>query len=327
MNEDSLVSTKSRETGKGAERLQQYDNIYLAPPFSVLEPGKIREKFPQLSNFWIYGCDFAIRRNGSEREIRSNSGVLIGFRHDNSRVINIDHHAETPEMARFVSTTNLAILFVQTEGTIPQGNVVLLNHNDTDSTLSALILTGKLSPSDRFGQAAIAADHTGERNDIADLLNAISAKKDLVFSVDCLNKLLRGEQLPEEAIELLNKRIAERQVLEEFIRTGGLENMGNGVLFGRFTGPVRSEFIPAMVPEARIFVLASPLGEGTDENTWDIKVRAGQSFPKGMNLQRLELPSWTGRWNAGGTKRQGGWHGEDPRDYALLVVQRLTLSK
>ncbi len=90
-------------------------------------------------------------------------------------VTNVDHHAPVARMRQHLSSTNLALLRVRQEGVVAAGSHIVLNHTDCDSVLSAAVLSGAVEPSDELGVAAIAADHTGEPNAIADLLQAMDA--------------------------------------------------------------------------------------------------------------------------------------------------------
>jgi len=85
----------------------------------------------------------------------------------------VDHHAPVPSMARRVSSANLALRYVRQCGVLPSEAVVLISHTDCDSVLAAGILRGILPPLDAFGEAVMAADHTGAPNDISDLLQSV----------------------------------------------------------------------------------------------------------------------------------------------------------
>lgn len=53
--------------------------------------------------------------------------------------------------------------YVKEEGIASPADCVVINHTDCDSVLSSAIIRGILPPEKRFGDAAIAADHTGEK--------------------------------------------------------------------------------------------------------------------------------------------------------------------
>ena len=97
-----------------------------------------------------------------------------------------------------------------------------------------------------------------------------------------------------------------------------MTNAGNGVYYSILKDPdiaVRGELFPALVPQAAIITVASPYKEGK----WAIKVRAGLLFPTGKSILDLNLPNLGGRWDAGNTKRSGGYPG-NPLDFIHLIV-------
>jgi hypothetical protein len=102
------------------------------------------------------------------------------------RIVNVDHHAPTSRMAQPISSTNLALERVRAVG-LPSGDTrLVITHTDCDSVLTAGILSGRLDAEDRYGDAAIAADHTGEPNEIADLLQALDGRRDVELSLASL---------------------------------------------------------------------------------------------------------------------------------------------
>ncbi len=132
----------------------------------------------------IAALDFYIE--GIDRRGYLDGGILHLY-----DILNIDHHAPLKEFTKHISSTNLAIAWVKKNGVLNKNYTVVLNHTDCDSVLSSFIIRGIFPPHEIFGEAAIAADHTGEENKIADLLQALQYKRDLEFSVRNL-KLLRS---------------------------------------------------------------------------------------------------------------------------------------
>jgi hypothetical protein len=128
---------------------------------------------------------------------------------DSRTVLNVDHHAEDERFFRQVSSGNPAIRYVSAEGPLPAGARVLVNHTDCDSVISASILAGLPPPDGVFGEAVIAADHTGAPHAIADLLQALDPLRDFEYSLACLQASMRGESLDGRAAELLAKRHAQ----------------------------------------------------------------------------------------------------------------------
>jgi hypothetical protein len=152
--------------------------------------------------------------SGAEHGQEVAGGFLLGD------VLNIDHHAPSPRMDRPVSSATLAIAHLRAAG-LPHGTIVL-NHTDCDSILSAGIASGRLAPEDRFSEAAIAADHTGADNEIADLLQALDGRRDLRLSFRSLDRLLRGESLEKTAEDGLAERRRKRRAAADVVRRGGL---------------------------------------------------------------------------------------------------------
>ena len=145
-------------------------------------------------------CDFSLR--DIEDANQCASGYEIG------RLINIDHHADSARFHKRVSSGNPACSFIRERGTIDQ---VIINHTDCDSIISAGIVSGLLEPKPEYEAAVIAADHTGEENDIADLLQSLQDERDVELSFRCLNLLESGLDLPEKAQSLLTQRRESRE--------------------------------------------------------------------------------------------------------------------
>jgi len=313
---------------------EQYENIVLLTEFSRETAAHIREifegKVPE--GHELYVLDFPLIPSEKTQHVLSSEGELLGFRHINSSITNLDHHIDNPAMWRRISSVNLATEYVREYGNV-QGDTVVIHHTDPDSVCSSIILVG----TQLLGQDVIAthpqlikelvkagnsADHTGEENDIADLLGAIEVKRDYHYSIRQLQRLLLGEALDMQASELMSMRRQEREAARQLVADGALEDMGNGVMYAQFDHAIRAEFFPALLPEATAFVLASPISK----DLWQIKTRTGLSAPEGLVLNRLDLPSTNGRWNALATKRSGGWSGHDPREYAHLVREKIAHS-
>ncbi len=146
----------------------------------------------------IFACDFYL--TDAETWAEKAWGFQLG------RVTNVDHHAPVARMRQHLSSTNLALLRVRQEGVVAAGSHIVLNHTDCDSVLSAAVLSGAVEPSDELGVAAIAADHTGEPNAIADLLQAVDALRDYDLSQRNLRLLLEDKPLEPVAQEALGSR-------------------------------------------------------------------------------------------------------------------------
>lgn len=280
-----------------------------------------------LSGGRIIACDFYI--TDIERIAAQITG---GFQFEN--VITIDHHAPIPEMARVVSSTNLAMEFVAENGIADADTTVVLNHTDCDSVLSSAIVLGILDPLPVIGEAAIAADHTGVANDIADMLQGLDASagnqsreqaglEKFDFAVRNVKRLLDGEPLEEAAREALMKQ-RERRALAANLVKGAAFTQSAGLAFGMAPSKIKGAFLPALLPDAVVILLATP-ADG-EKRKWRMKARLGNAAPPGLTLFDLHLdeydPTWGGRWNAGSNARGVG--GDiDPQVYAKEVRRRL----
>ncbi|MCR4275031.1 MAG: hypothetical protein NUW02_03260 [Candidatus Campbellbacteria bacterium] len=284
--------------------------IELFPERSKITISELREIIPDDP---IVVCDFYVEDIEKGEELES------GYRQED--VTNIDHHAPGALMARQISSTNLAIQFVEKNGVMIPPVHVVVNHVDCDSVLSSSIMRGILSPDQKFGEAAIAADHTGAQNEIADLLQSLQDKRSISFSLTNLEKLLKGEPVDEEAEQMLNKRLQDRKRAKEIITDGKFNSIGD-VYFTSVNEKFDAGLLPALLPDAIVILLGSPMKDNPER--WEIKIRLGMKAPEGLTLNTLNLPDFGGRWNAGSTKRAKGPEGKggttlNPEEYAVLL--------
>lgn len=218
---------------------------------------------------------------------------------------NIDHHAPVPQMARQISSANLALVRVAACGPVGADTAVLITHTDADSILSAGIVSGLLAPKPEYGHAAIAADHTGAPDPIADLLQALDPLRSVADSFNALAILEDGAPLPSWAATRLAARRELRTKMAEAVPRFELQD---GVAWAAFEHEVAGEFLPHLLPEAQVIVVGYPMVDRASR--WTIKVRLGQAAPAGLTLDARRLhaidPAYGGRWNAGATKRGGG---------------------
>lgn len=231
------------------------------------------------------------------------SVVPGGWAHD--RFVNVDHHAPGARMARQVSSANLALERVAAVGTAP--GTVVITHTDCDSILSSGIISGLLESRPEYGDAAIAADHTGAEHPIADLLQALDGLRDVALSFECLARLQRHEPQPRDVQERLRRRQQAREAAIRQVEAGAVQ-VERGLATAVFDAPLDGEFFPALRPDAAIIVLCSPWpGE---PGRWEVKVRLGAAATAGMTLDVLDWtaidPVQLGRWNARSNKRGGG---------------------
>lgn len=262
----------------------------------------------------LYACDFTI--TGAELFEEMPWGYEQG------RLINIDHHAPTPKMRQNISSANLALLYVAQNGITQSGETVVINHTDCDSVLSAAIMCGHLAPLPQFGAAAIAADHTGEVNAIADLLQALDAKRDYEYSLRNLRLLMEGYALEEDTQLLLHKRHARRTLAKDLVDKGAF-TMQDGVAWALLDDSIDSEFFPALLPDAILIITFSP--RSGEVGKWNAKFRLGNAAPIDLGLEKIIKPidaGFGGRWNAGSNKRGGGSN-LLPDDYVAGIKRNL----
>ena len=252
-----------------------------------------------LSTGPIIACDFYVE--GAETW----QPVVGGY--ESGRIVNIDHHADTQEMSCVVSSANLALARVRTLGQPPADAMVVITHTDCDSILSAGIMSGRLAAEDRYGDAAIAADHTGDENAIADLLQALDKARDIGLSFDALARLEAGLPQSEMVEERLAERRRKRMAAAENVRSGKVAMQAN-LAVGELEDAIDGEFFAPLLPDAVIIMLASPLSQNAQR--LEVKLRLGRAAPAGLSIHALSIrafdPAYGGRWNAGSNKREGG---------------------
>lgn len=262
---------------------------------------------------YLLACDFKIE--GVEEWEEKPWG------YKNGRITNIDHHAEMPAMRRHVSSANLALIYVRENGIAKNDESVVINHTDCDSFLAAAIVHGDIEPLDIFGEAAIAADHTGQENAIADLLQALDPRRDYEYSLEQLRALLTGGVLSEESKAALDVRSKNRERAVRLVEDGAFQ-MQDGIAWAEVDVRIDGEFLPALLPNAKLIVMFYPRLE--EPSKWNNKVRLGNAAPDGFSMHEIIRPfdeKFGGRWNAGSNKRGGG-STLAPQDYiARLLAQ------
>ena len=266
----------------------------------------------------LYAADFYVE--GSERwELAPG-----GWHHPSGRIVNVDHHAPHPAMQRHVSSGNLALTLLEDRGRPGPDDAIVISHIDCDSILSAGILSGRLEPKPEYGEATIAADHTGIENEIADLLQGLDAhfsrsrrgppSLDTVeYLFECLASLEAGAVLPDHwdgfAEDALRHRRASRARAEEVAR----ERMQNDgpvqvARLGADDRPIEGELFLPHVPGAWLVATTSPHADHAERFRW--KIRLGLGAPSWLSLHDLGIrafdPVFGGRWNAGSNNRPSG---------------------
>lgn len=269
----------------------------------------------------VVACDFYIV--GAEMGESVTGGYRLGS------ILNVDHHAPTARMRRKISSATLALDRAEAN-LLAQDRAakVMINHVDCDSILTAGIMAGLLPPDRRFSDAAIAADHTGEENPIADLLQGLDARqprhgRDLNVSYRNLDRLLTGTTLEPFAREALDARLRERSSAEACVAAGAFSHAGP-LSWAVLDEPIDGAFFPALLPQSAVILLMNRLPQ--DRARWQVKVRLGLQAPTGFALSDLQIdqfdPAYGGRWNAGSNRRGGGTVLQ-PKEYAAALVARL----
>jgi len=246
-------------------------------------------------------------------------GKLSDWGYEREGILNIDHHSPAPEMARFISSANLAIDYVSQRGVLGPEWAVVINHTDCDSILSSGIMRGIIPPEARFGEAAISADHTGAKNDIADMLQGLEEKRDIEYSLRNLELLLGGLPLDKDAKMALEKSRRDRAEAARLTHDGVFEYQA-GVRLIEPPHPIESRFFPALLPDATAILIGFP--KPGDPSKYQVKIRLGLQAPRGLMLNTLDLPQFGSRWNAGSTERHGGTS-VPPAEYAKILAERM----
>ncbi len=304
------------EIGGELERRSQLDlGITVLPKISNVTVEHIRERFPTGP---VVVCDFYIV--GIEKGLEHPWGYRL------NGIDNIDHHAPRPIMTQAISSGNQSCMYVETEGLPSASTPVVINHTDCDSTVSSLTARGHIPPHPVFQRAVLCADHTLEREPIADLLQALEPAQDLVLCARSLAALLQGKELPSEALPYIERSDAERRLAAACFERGSYEERAGAVLL-LSDSPIESSFVVPLFPEAAVVINAFPSRlqvEGAPR--WDVKIRLGQHVPAGVTLDTLGVKQFDsnfgGRWNAGSTSRAGGTT-RAPQEFLNFIAEKL----
>lgn len=263
----------------------------------------------------ILAADFRI-----EGIHESGTGVPWGWQL--GRLVNVDHHAPVAAMEREVSSAVLALDYAALHG-IPDDATVVISHTDCDSVLTAGILSGRLPAERRWGDAAVAADHTGAEDPVADLLQPLDDLRDWALSLASLEALISGEPLDPTVARLVEGRRAQRDYLAAQVAAGRFTNLGP-LVWSTFDREVDTELAAPLLPDAQVVLCVHP--HARHPGRWIARTRLGRGAPPGLSLQRLGIeefdPAWGGRWNAGNNKRGGGT-AIGPAEYARELQRRL----
>ena len=209
-------------------------------------------------------------------------------------------------MRKHISSTTLANKYVTERGPLNDSYAVIINHTDTDSMLSSLIMSGKLKPHDEFDMAAVAADHTGAENIISDLLQALEDDRCLDKSVDALQKIVK-------------KRLSIRQKLRMLVDNGEFK-MDGSIAYILLDRKIDAGLLPFFFPAADAVIVAWPMPKGS-KGKWGIKTRL-VTANNDIVLNKMDLPDTGGRWNAVSTTRHGGTD-IDLEEYVKIVKRNI----
>ena len=235
---------------------------------------------------------------------------------------NIDHHFEKDEFYQNISTTNLVIEQVRKyfKHFQRENFVVVINHTDCDAILSALIMIGALVADEKFGKSAVAADHTGEENGIADLLQAMEYERNLELSLRNFQLLLEEEKLETNAQELLNLRIEERKTAEKIVQEGKIKKTKK-IYYISLQKRIDPSFFVRLLFQAEIIIVFSPSKQGKTETRVRLGIKA-----KIKNLYELKISEFDKafgcRWNAGSNERSGGSK-KSEKEYLEYLLTKL----
>ena len=291
------------------------ESMPVAPIFVPLRPytdaAVLERRCPDAET--IYACDFYV--TGAEHGVPEAGGFRIG------RILNVDHHAPHPRMEQPITSTGLAYEHLIAGGSADSASCVIIHHTDCDSILSSAMLLGQLPADPELVGASVAADHTGDENEIADLLQALDegrrgdrTAEQYLQSLRAVEDLRAGRPLGDVATEALARRRNRRDLALELRDRFDLRD---GVAFAVSDHSIDSAFFPALVPEAAIIMVACP--NVADPARWTIKLRLGESASRGVTLHSLGITEWDplfgGRWNAGSNGRGGGTD-KEPGEYA-----------
>ena len=278
---------------------EMYENVFLVEKKSSNSPSELKETFPGKK---VCICDFYIE--DSEYGDIDENGVT-----KYCDLFIVDHHAPVSYMRKHISSAVIASKYVSANSPLSDEYVIVVNHTDTDSLLSALLMSGGIEPNSEYEQAAIAADHTGEENIISDLLQSLEDSRELKTSIE---ELLS----PTKDLEITKERHLIRSKLKELVPDF---TVNNGIASITMDKKIDAGLLPGLFPNVKAIMVASPMPDGS-KGKWRIRVRLGSSS-ENIELNKLNLPDTGGRWNAISTSRNGGTNTE-PEDYLKMLSDK-----
>lgn len=311
------------------EKLQNaidFRRIVILPTQSVVTPDTLRQA---VTEGRICACDFYIE--GIEKEESQYYGdspvIKDSYGIQRAEFLNIDHHSSLPEMRAMISSGNLAVEYKNTQIELPDDFTVVVNHSDCDSVSSSLIILGIFDHCYKkdeifkiLGEAVKCADHSGEPNVIADLLQGMESQKNFKLSAEALITLLTNE-FPDFGRAMYAKRMDLRDAISELIlNPNAVKKIGNIVVV-KSDSRLESELIAPFFPDAYAIISSEPkpsIGAGHTLTRIRLCTRGIESRLSLLDLGINYGPdpiniNWGGRWNAGSDSRGGG----SPRESSL----------
>ena len=237
-------------------------------------------------------------------------------------------------MRRIVSSGNLASRYIELKGSLPKEYTVVANHTDCDSVISTLLMGDIINPHQELNAAVIAADHTGEENLIADLLQGLDKLRDFNFSVSELLKLLSGQELSPVSLSAIQRRQDVRNELKTILSNPEHLTFYGNVALIQSPISINAELVTPLLADAVAIIILEPRNPmdvtNDSPNVYVSRIRLGlKGMELGLNLHNLQIndgvsPHWGGRWNAGSDNRGGGFpNDKDPLQSATLLNKRI----
>lgn len=184
--------------------------------------------------------------------------------------------------------------------------------------------------------SSVCADHTGEENEVADLLQAMDegregdrTEQQYLESLRAALALLQRQDPGSYARAALTMRRMKRAAARRLVDAGHVV-VRDGVALARPDEEIDGALLAPLVREAAVVMLALPLP--ADPSRWLVKLRRGPAAPSGLTLHALDVagmdPSYGGRWNAGSNRRPKsgdavGGTATHPEEYATALRERL----
>lgn len=274
---------------------------------------------------------------------------------DSGTITVIDHHVSDPYFERQSTGTLVLEFFVHHPEGLPEGARVGITHGDCDSVLAAGMLLGAIPPLPEFGEAVMSADHTFEKNHIADLLQAIEGfpplgggtmalfdredRTTLIPSIELsfksLGQLLQGKELDPHVAQAFEGRLSARAAWEKRLLNGEITRYPNGTLVSviseNLTQDPYPEFLKALVTDFSLILVFHQVPEKDDFN--QVRALTGDSIPAHLSLGDDSIitpelvPGFGGRKDAGSNRRYNQSFQGNPWEVAEIIDQRIGLAR